>query len=130
VALAGFHDDVATLAAVAPGWASAGNKLLPAEGEAAVAAVAGLYADCGFIDEHGGKKPSAISHQEHRPWSSVVRRWPNPNTKPVYFLRSGTIRSRMIPRTRISFYSSTKKLRLVAGAVSAFPDGWRLMVES
>jgi hypothetical protein len=59
MALARFHDDVATLAAVATGWAPAGNKLLPAEGEAAVATVAGLYADCGFIDEHGKKRQSS-----------------------------------------------------------------------
>src|SRR6266404_5047578 len=40
VALAGFHDDVATLAAISAGWPSARDKFLPAEGEAAIATVA------------------------------------------------------------------------------------------
>ena len=52
VALAGFHDDVAAAAAVAAGGAAAGHELLAPEGHAAVAAVAGLYANFGFIDEH------------------------------------------------------------------------------
>ena len=52
VALAGFHDDIATLAAVAAGRAAARDEFLPAEGEAAIAAVAGFDSDCGFIDEH------------------------------------------------------------------------------
>ena len=52
VALAGFHDDVATLAAVTARGAAAGNELLPAKGETAVAAVAGFHSDCGFVDEH------------------------------------------------------------------------------
>ena len=52
VALAGFHDDVAALAAVAAGRAAAGDELLAAEGQAAVAAVAGFDSDCGFVDEH------------------------------------------------------------------------------
>ena len=42
VAFAGFHDDVAALAAVAARRAAARDELLPAEGHAAVAAVAGL----------------------------------------------------------------------------------------
>jgi hypothetical protein len=41
-------------------------------------------------------------------------------TNPAIVERCGAIRSRMIPTTRISFYSSTKKLRHLAGAVSAF----------
>ena len=52
VALAGFHDDVAALAAVAAGGAAAGNEFLAAEGQAAVAAVAGFHSDFGFVDEH------------------------------------------------------------------------------
>ncbi len=52
VALAGFHDDVATLAAVAAGGASAGNELFAAKRETAVAAVAGFDSNCGFVDEH------------------------------------------------------------------------------
>src|SRR5215469_17641475 len=52
VALAGFHEDVAALAAVAARGPSAGDKLLAPEGDAAVAAITSLYADCGFVDEH------------------------------------------------------------------------------
>src|SRR5579862_7502093 len=52
VALARFHDDVATFAAIAAGGASAGNELLPPECEAAIAAVARLHLDCCLIDEH------------------------------------------------------------------------------
>ncbi len=40
------------MAAVAAGWASLGNELFPAEGHAAVPAVAGLDADSCFINEH------------------------------------------------------------------------------
>src|SRR5205085_9687178 len=52
VALAGFHDDIAATAAIAAAGAAARDKLLPAKGHAAVAAVAGSNADFGFIDEH------------------------------------------------------------------------------
>jgi hypothetical protein len=52
VALAGFHDDVATLAAVTAGGATAGDELFTAEGKTSVAAVAGFHSDCGFVDEH------------------------------------------------------------------------------
>src|SRR6266568_5840407 len=52
VSLARFHDDVATLAAVATRGSPARNKLLPSKGKAAVAAVSSLHANCGFIDEH------------------------------------------------------------------------------
>ena len=52
VTLAGFHDDVATLAAVAAGGAAARDKFLAAKGQTAVAAVAGFDSDCGFVDEH------------------------------------------------------------------------------
>ena len=45
VALGGDHDDVA-------GRTAAGNELFPAEGHAAVAAVAGFDANSCFIDEH------------------------------------------------------------------------------
>ena len=55
VALAGFHDDVAALAAISAGRAAARNELLPAECHASVAAVAGLYLDFCFIDEHRKK---------------------------------------------------------------------------
>ena len=52
VPLAGFHDNVAALAPIAAGRAATRNKLLPPKSETAVAAVAGLYANCGFIDKH------------------------------------------------------------------------------
>ena len=52
VAFAGFHDDVAAAAAVAAGGAAARNKLLPAEGHAAVATVAGLDANYRFVNKH------------------------------------------------------------------------------
>ena len=48
----GAHDDVAAVAAVAAGGAAAGDEFFAAKGHAAVAAVAGLDADAGFIDEH------------------------------------------------------------------------------
>ena len=60
VPLAGFHDDIAALAAIAARGPSTWNKLLPPKSKTAVAAVAGLYANCGFINEH----------------ETVVGRWP------------------------------------------------------
>src|ERR1035438_4878013 len=51
--LAGNHDDVAAAAAIATRGATPRNVLLPAKGEATVAAVAGLHEDSDFIDEHG-----------------------------------------------------------------------------
>ena len=52
VALARFHDHVAALAPVAAGGPATRHKLLPAEGHAAVSAVAGFDLNFGFIDEH------------------------------------------------------------------------------
>src|SRR5579859_4131031 len=52
VALAGLHDDVATLAAVAARRSAARDELLAPEGHAAVSAVAGFDFDFGFVDEH------------------------------------------------------------------------------
>jgi hypothetical protein len=52
VPLAGFHYDVAAAASVAAGRSAALNKLLPAKRHAAVPAVAGFYANFGFVDEH------------------------------------------------------------------------------
>src|SRR4051812_11953404 len=52
VRLARFHDDVAAAPAIAAARSTARNELLPAEGNAAVAAVAGLDADFRFINEH------------------------------------------------------------------------------
>ena len=53
VAFARLHDHVASAAAVAAGGPAAGNELLPPEGHAAVAAVAGLHPDFCLIDKHG-----------------------------------------------------------------------------
>jgi hypothetical protein len=52
VALAGFHDDIATAAAVAAGGASARDKFLPPKGHASVAPVACLNPDYCFINKH------------------------------------------------------------------------------
>src|SRR5271166_2846760 len=52
VALAGLHDHVAALAAVAARRPSARNIFFAAEGHAAVATVAGFDSDFSFIDEH------------------------------------------------------------------------------
>ena len=50
----GAHEDVAAVAAVAAGGTAAGDEFFAAEGHAAVAAVAGLDSDLGFVDEHRG----------------------------------------------------------------------------
>jgi hypothetical protein len=52
VALAGFHDDIATAATVAAGGATARDKLLPSKGHTSVAAVACLNPDYCFINKH------------------------------------------------------------------------------
>src|SRR5437868_4831026 len=52
VRLARLHDDVAALATIATAGSAARDELLPAEGNATVAAVAGLDADFRFIDKH------------------------------------------------------------------------------
>jgi len=52
VALRRDHHDVAATSAVAARGAPAGYKFLAPEGHAAVAAVARLYANLCFIDEH------------------------------------------------------------------------------
>src|SRR5256885_1123260 len=52
VALAGFHDDIAAATAIATGRAATRHKLLPAERDAAVAAVAGLNTNPCLINEH------------------------------------------------------------------------------
>jgi hypothetical protein len=70
VALAGFHDDVSALAAIAARRATARDELLPAKGKAAVAAVAGFDSDYGLVDEHSSQL-SAFSRQESRGRASV-----------------------------------------------------------
>jgi hypothetical protein len=52
VALARFHDDVAAFAAIAARGASARDKFLAPESDAAIAPVAGFHANCGFVDKH------------------------------------------------------------------------------
>ena len=56
VALAGFHDDVAAFAAITARGAPARNELLPAKGQAAVAAVASFDSDYGLVDEHSSRQ--------------------------------------------------------------------------
>ncbi len=51
--LAGFHDHVSALAAVAARRSAARNIFLAAKGHAAIAAVAGLDPNFCLIDEHG-----------------------------------------------------------------------------
>ena len=85
VALRRLHDDVAAAAAVAAGGAAAGHKLLAPEGHAAVAAVAGLYADFGFIDEHGKTGTAGIRDRRSEPfWLSLWRI--NPLMPPFQFI--------------------------------------------
>src|SRR6266849_4418459 len=59
-----FEQNVFALAAVAAGRPSAGNELLPAEGEAAVAAVSGLYPNCGLINKHNRKNDLTTGAKE------------------------------------------------------------------
>jgi hypothetical protein len=66
VPLAGFHDDIATPTAITAGWAATRHKLLPPKSQAAVAAVAGLYANCGFINEHENSRWSSVVGQTQR----------------------------------------------------------------
>ena len=66
VALARLHDDVAALAAVAAGRAATRHELLPAESEAAVAAVAGFDANFSFINEHRPTNLHAAGGREQK----------------------------------------------------------------
>src|ERR1019366_2571778 len=69
VALARFHPDVAALAAIAARRPAARNVLLPPERHAAVAAIASLHSNFGFIDEHdvwrGRPRPQKLSPQKN-----------------------------------------------------------------
>ena len=60
VAFAGLHDDVAAFAAVSARGAAARDKLLPAEGHAAIAAVACFDPDFCLVDKH---RKAAVSSQ-------------------------------------------------------------------
>ncbi len=71
VSFARFHDDIAAAAAISSGGSAAGNKLLPPEGNAAVAAIPCLHPDSCLIDEHrdpnfqcSGYGSSAFHRQE------------------------------------------------------------------
>ena len=52
MAFAGFHVDVAALAAIASGWSATWNVFFPPKSHAAIAAVASFNANFGFVDEH------------------------------------------------------------------------------
>ena len=69
--LAAHQDDVAAAAAIAAAGAAARDVLLPAEGEAAVAAVAGLYENSDFVDKHrkaaGTLKPAGLGKAAGQP---------------------------------------------------------------
>ena len=67
----GGHEDVAAVAAVAAGGSAAGNEFFPPEGHAAVAAVAGLDANFGFIDKHCF--PSSVVEAELGPKHICIR---------------------------------------------------------
>ena len=69
--LAGIHNDVAAVAAVAARRTAARDELLPPEGHAAIAAVAGFHSDFGFVNEHGEE---AVSHRP--PATSLALRSP------------------------------------------------------
>ena len=59
VALAGFHNHVAALAAVAAGRSAARNELLAAKRHAAVSAAARIHPNFSLIDKHEGSCPTA-----------------------------------------------------------------------
>lgn len=52
VTLAGFHDHIAALAAIAARRSPSRNELLPPEGKTAVPAVSGFHANYGLINKH------------------------------------------------------------------------------
>jgi hypothetical protein len=52
VALAGFEDDTAAVAAVSAGGSAAGNELFTAKSHASITAVTGFDPNFGFIDKH------------------------------------------------------------------------------
>src|ERR1700736_3929172 len=66
VPLAGLHDDVAALAAVAARGSAPRYKLFPAKGHAAISAVAGLDSDFCFVDEHESFSAVAVGGWQQR----------------------------------------------------------------
>jgi len=71
----GFEVDAAAVAAVAARGTAARNVFFAAEGHAAVAAVAGLHEDLGFINKHGNKTPEKDNISE-QPKSEMPGRRP------------------------------------------------------
>src|SRR5712671_1408069 len=71
VALAGFHNYISTLAAVAAGRSAAGYVFLAAKRHAAIAAVARFDSDFSFVDKHNctGLPVSRVltAHQKQKP---------------------------------------------------------------
>jgi len=72
VALARFHNDVPAITAVAPGWPTPRNILLPPESQTAIPAIPSLHSNCGFINKH---ESLAV-----RRWS-LVRKQKSPSPK-------------------------------------------------
>lgn len=59
VMLARFEDDVAAAPSIPAAWASARHILLAPERKTAIAAIAGLYRDNNFVDEHVNRTVTA-----------------------------------------------------------------------
>src|SRR5277367_2650220 len=100
VALAGFHDDVASIASIAARRAAVRFKCLPAEGHAAIAAVACLDPNFSLINEHKNRSKYCHLHQSRcarqqkkpRPEGEAldcVARAPSPACK-TYFASTGS----------------------------------------
>src|ERR1035437_6300804 len=65
--LAAHHHDVAAAPAIAAAGAAPWDVLLPAEGEATVAAIAGLHEYSDFINEHGKSQTLEKPNKEKPP---------------------------------------------------------------
>jgi len=75
VTLARFHNDIAAAPAVSSRWTAARDKLLPAEGHAAISAISGLYANLRLVDEHEKKLSAAGIQLAAKPLKSLVPVW-------------------------------------------------------
>jgi hypothetical protein len=73
VALAGLHDDVPALAAVAAGRTTARDELLPPKGHAAIATVSRLDPNFRLINEHCGHSINAKRKASSRRRGRVAR---------------------------------------------------------
>src|SRR6202034_569080 len=60
-----FQVDVSAIAAVAAGRAAARDVLLSAERDAAVAAIAALYRNFGFVNKHGTPNPRGYTNRAY-----------------------------------------------------------------